>query len=474
MRTHLRISKKFTNFAAEFKIPHNMKKLFFLSVTFFALSSHVYAQSSGFPELDAMVDEWKNAQQTTFGYPASQESNLAPFYNWYLSSGMDVVNLNNAGDPMTDDPSTLSTQKFEKQVIEFFAPLYGFAADDTWGIVTHSGTDGNNHGIYFGVNYLRNQTMMNPVVYVSNEAHYSNMRLAHLQNIELCLVASDSMGRMIPDSLEAMLVTTRPALVIYAMGSTFKGAIDDQKALNAVLASHPELPGVYRHVDAALFGGYLPFTPYRSLVDRDTMHYESIAISGHKFFGIDSPCGLFICTREVYDNQEDYNVPYLNSNMKMINCSRDALQPLKFWWLTKSIGYTGWTLQAARLLHQRDYLKQQLDSIGWPNWVNEYSNTIFFRRPSPRVVSKYTLAQGFDERYGGELAHVVVMQHVSKEKIDQFIADLIEELPESVPGAPVAGTDGGTKKVISGNQVVIVKDNTVYDLNGQVNSIEKP
>ena len=74
-----------------------------------------------------------------------------------------------------------------------------------------------------------------------------------------------------------------------------------------------------------------------------------------------------------------------------------------------------------------DYLKQQLDSIGWPNWVNDYSNTVFFRRPSQRVISKYTLAQGYDDRFGGELAHVVVMQHVTKEKIDMFIADLIEE-----------------------------------------------
>lgn len=281
------------------KIVNSMKKALSLSVAVLLLSSLAWAQNAIDPELDAMVEVWKTAQQTTFGYPASQESNLASFYEWYLASGMDLVNLNNAGDPMTDDPSTLSTQKFERQVIEFFAPLYDFQLDNVWGIVTHSGTDGNNHGIYSGVNYLRNKTGMEPVLYVSDEAHYSNMRLAHLQNIEMYLVASDSMGRMIPDSLEAVLVTSRPALMVYAMGSTFKGAIDDQKALNAVLASHPEIPVVYRQVDAALFGGYLPFTPYRELVSRAKMEYESISVSGHKFFGLDSPSGLFICTREV-------------------------------------------------------------------------------------------------------------------------------------------------------------------------------
>ena len=70
------------------------------------------------------------------------------------------------------------------------------------------------------------------------------------------------------------------------------------------------------------------------------------------------------------------------------------------------------------------YLKQQLDMIGWPCWVNKYSNTVFFKRPSPEIVSKYNLAQGYDERFGGELAHIVVMQHVTKDKIDKFIAEL--------------------------------------------------
>ena len=88
--------------------------------------------------------------------------------------------------------------------------------------------------------------------------------------------------------------------MVYAMGSTFKGAIDDQPSLNKVLARYPNMP-VYRHLDAALFGGYLPFSRFRSMVNRNTIPFDSISISGHKFFGIDSPCGMFITTRKIYD-----------------------------------------------------------------------------------------------------------------------------------------------------------------------------
>ena len=365
------------------------------------MSTMTFAQSSGYQKLDEWTEVWKKGQQTYFGYPANQHSPLHDFYEWYLASGMDIVNLNNAGDPMTDDPWMMSSQAFERDVIEFFAPLYGFAKDSVWGIVTHSGTDGNNHGIYFGANYLFNKTGKRPIVYVSDEAHYSNMRLCDLQNLEVRLIKSDAMGRMIPEELEKSLDTTRPALIVYAMGSTFKGAIDDMEAINAVLDRHPEIPAVYRHVDAALFGGYLPFTEHRKMVSHEAMRFESIAISGHKFFGIDSPSGLFLCTREVYEGQADFNVTYLNGNMRMINCSRDAVQPLKFWWIIQKVGAARWTQQAAQMLECTAYLKQELDKIGWPAWVNKCSNTVFFRRPPADIVRTYNLAQGYDENFGG-------------------------------------------------------------------------
>lgn len=289
-----------------------------------------------------------------------------------------------------------------------------------------SGTDGNNYGIYFGVNYLKRKTGKMPVVYVSDEAHYSNYRLCDLQHLEVRLVKSDSMGRMVPDSLEKVLDPTRPCLIVYAMGSTFKGAIDDQKALDDVLARHEGM-AVYRHVDAALFGGYLPFTEYKDLVDRRKTGFDSISVSGHKFFGIDSPCGLFITTRDVYDNQSTYDISYLNASMRMINCSRSGIEPLKFWWLMKTVGDEGWTEQAARIFENTRYLKSELKRIGWPYWNNEYSNTVIFRRPSAKVVREYNLACGEDAAFGGKLSHVVVMQHVTKDSIDRLIADLRNE-----------------------------------------------
>lgn len=390
-----------------------------------ALSAQV-AVSSGFEQLDRWASECLAERSMTLGYPGNNDIRLEEFYRWYTGNNLESMIINNAGDPFEEGDHTLSSLDFEREVIQYFAPKYGFDGNDLWGIVTMSGTDGNNHGIYFGVNYLKRKTGKMPVVYVSDEAHYSNYRLCDLQHLEVRLVKSDSMGRMVPDSLEKVLDPTRPCLIVYAMGSTFKGAIDDQKALDDVLARHEGM-AVYRHVDAALFGGYLPFTEYKDLVDRRKTDFDSISVSGHKFFGIDSPCGLFITTRDVYDNQSTYDISYLNANMRMINCSRSGIEPLKFWWLVKTVGDEGWTEQAARIFENTRYLKSELKRIGWPYWNNEYSNTVIFRRPSAKVVRKYNLACGEDAAFGGKLSHVVVMQHVTKDSIDRLIADLRDE-----------------------------------------------
>ena len=390
-----------------------------------ALSAQVVV-SSGFEQLDRWASECLAERSMTLGYPGNNDIRLEEFYRWYTGNNLESMIINNAGDPFEEGDHTLSSLDFEREVIQYFAPKYGFDGNDLWGIVTMSGTDGNNHGIYFGVNYLKRKTGKMPVVYVSDEAHYSNYRLCDLQHLEVRLVKSDSMGRMVPDSLEKVLDPTRPCLIVYAMGSTFKGAIDDQKALDDVLARHEGM-AVYRHVDAALFGGYLPFTEYKDLVDRRKTGFDSISVSGHKFFGIDIPCGLFITTRDVYDNQSTYDISYLNANMRMINCSRSGIEPLKFWWLMKTVGDEGWTEQAARIFENTRYLKSELKRIGWPYWNNEYSNTVIFRRPSAKVVRKYNLACGEDAAFGGKLSHVVVMQHVTKDSIDRLIADLRNE-----------------------------------------------
>lgn len=360
------------------------------------------------------------------GYPVNQKSKLIDFYKWFIGSGLNLTMTNNAGDPFDVANKHVNTNShvFEREVIQKMCRLYGFDDDNLWGLITFSGTDGNNHGIYFGTNYLLNKTGKRPVVYVSDSAHYSSRRLADLQNLELRLIPSDVHGRMIPEEFEKAIVKDKPALVVYAIGTTFKGGVDDMKALNEVLDKFPEVT-VYRHLDAALFGGYIPYSKYKDYLNRKVYPFDSIAISGHKFFGMDEPAGFFLTTRDVRDNQVLYDAPYLNCDMPMINCSRSALSPLKLWWILEQTTKEEYIEQTEKMLEMAEWFKEELDKIGWPAWLEPMSNTVYFKRPSVEVMNKYDLAPDHDDRLGGDLAHIVVMQHVTKESLNQFIKELV-------------------------------------------------
>lgn len=374
-------------------------------------------------QLNNYVNYVKTQKEKEFGYPANQNIQLTQFYKWYTGNKLYSAMVNNAGDPFDSPKSYMNALDIERKVIEYFGSLYGFEKDNLWGIVTNSGTDGNNHGIYFGVNYLEKKTHKKPVMYVSEDAHYSNMRLADLQNLDMVVVPADEHGRMIPEELEKSLIKNRPALIVYAMGTTFKGGIDDQEALNKVLKKYPNIE-VYRHIDAALFGGYLPYTKYKDIVNRKVQSYDSIAISGHKFYGLDEPAGIFLTTKEVKEAQNSYNIAYINGSMPMINCSRSAVAPLKFLWIINNVGTKRFVKQSNDILENAAWLKNELDKLNWPAWLEPMSNTVYFKIPPQSVISKYHLAQEYDKQLGGELCHIVVMQHMTKKHLQNFLNDL--------------------------------------------------
>lgn len=373
--------------------------------------------------LDTYAAEMLKERPHFLGYPINQDTELEGFYRWYYESGLYEAAMNNAGDPYKNGSALLNSHQFEKEVIDYFAPRFGFG-QDAWGFVAASGTDGNSHGMYYGKKVLQAQSNLTPIAYVSEEAHYSIKKLADVQGLELRLIKADSMGRMDLHDFEAKLDPSRPALVVVAMGTTFKGGIDNQQGINAILKKVAP-PAVYRHLDAALFGSILAFlpAPASDLVNSEKMGFDSIAISGHKFWGMDEPAGIFIATKYVRDNINPFQVEYLKDAVPTITCSRSAVSPLKLWWKITFNPPDVFEKQAAQTIANAQYLHGELQKLGIKSWLNEYSNTVFFQRPSPAIMDHYRLAPDLHPEQG-KLAHVLIMQHVSKELLDAFIADM--------------------------------------------------
>jgi len=108
-----------------------------------------------------------------------------------------------------------------------------------------------------------------------------------------------------------------------------------------------------------------------------------------------------------------------------ITCSRDAMKPAQFWFYSLPQDRPRQAGDARRMLAMTDYLMQQIQGRFahlQPVRTGQASNTIWFRRPSDQLVTKYSLATMKVE--GIDHAHVVIMPHVDRQIADSLLDDL--------------------------------------------------
>lgn len=385
--------------------------------------------------------ELKNVKSRLLGYPINMNTPPDDFFAWrkqLFEAGIDAFAYNNVGNPFKASPIPFNTHDFEREIILKFGKLFAFPAHDTWGFLSHSGTDSNMHGMYMGRTILKGRTGVLPKAYFTREAHYSVQILRDLLGLETVMVETLPDGAMDPDDLAQKLAENAsvPALVVATIGTTFKGAIDSVDRIQEKLAGYAS----YLHVDAALFGGYLPFTPHAAEVsymtgkDANTRRYDSIAVSCHKFFGFPSPAGLFVTKLSLYDEfnalfSRIHNPEYIHHVPGTITCSRDAVKPAEFCYFTTPAARAGQEEDAQLMLKNAAWLLDQL-TTHFPQLsatrANLLSNTIYFRNPGAAIVGKYSLATMHlnVNNMPVEFAHVVVMPHVSQTVLTEFLTDL--------------------------------------------------
>lgn len=375
------------------------------------------------------------------GYPLNMNTPSDEFFNWrreLQSMGIGRFGYNNVGNPFAHSGIAYNTHDLEKELILRFGSIYGFPKDDIWGFLSHSGTDSNMHGMYIGRTILKGRTGIVPKCYFTEEAHYSIQILGDLLGLDRVFVRTLPDASMDPEDLKLKLAENpnSPALVVATIGTTFKGAVDKVDRIQEVLKGRTS----YLHLDAALFGGYLPHTKGANLVtlrnddQANNYCYDSIAVSCHKFFGFPSPAGLFITPekRQLEFNKyysTIHNPEYIGQVPGTITCSRDAVKPGEFYYFSTPKAIERQSCDAGKVLSNTSVLlKEMKDRLPHleASRTNELSNTIYFRCPCDEIIKKYSLATMHlaQDGYYHKYAHVVIMPHVNQNVLDEFLADL--------------------------------------------------
>jgi histidine decarboxylase len=325
--------------------------------------------------------------------------------------------INNLGDPWIESNYGVHSRQFELGVLNWFAKLWEVDQKDYWGYITNCGTEGNLHGILVG-----RENLPDGILYSSDESHYSVFKAASMYRMEAKKVSSLVTGEMDCDHFRKLLEENKdkPAIVNVNIGTTVKGAIDDLDQILQILKDVGyEEDRFYIHCDGALFGMMIPFIKEAPLVTFKKP-IGSVSVSGHKFMGCPTPCGLVI-TRAKHIESLSSDIEYLNSRDATIMGSRNGHAAIFMWYTLTMKGYEGFRQDVQKCLKNAHYLHSLLFSKGIRTMLNERSSTVVFEKPEcQRFVRKWQLA------CQGDIAHVVVMPNIDREKIEAFVKELVE------------------------------------------------
>ena len=393
---------------------------------------------------------------------------------------------NNIGDPFTAGAFTVNTKWLECNVLDYYASLWNgkwpFKLEDPetyWGyVLTMGSTEGNLYAAWNARDYLsgkylyydpraikrafenpdelskipygfrygkarfalgidddthQNENALSPVVFYSEDTHYSNIKAAETIDIptfaevgtekypgenpldpgnEWPAEVPSKDGALGPGSIDIDALATlvdfftakgHPVYIVLNYGSTFKGSYDNVeevgKAIIPILKKNKMykrrivLPddrretrnGFWIHVDGALGASYMPFVEMAAKSGlRDHMtpgpmfdfrldFVCSIVTSGHKWIGAPMPCGVYLMRNKYRIKPPDDTPIYVGSPDTTFAGSRNALSSAILWMYISTHSYEEQVKKVLRCIDLAHYayakLKKLEKDIGQKLWV---------------------------------------------------------------------------------------------------------
>ncbi|MEU9508577.1 histidine decarboxylase [Micromonospora sp. NPDC048170] len=363
--------------------------------------------------LDHLVREADAAAPTEIGFPGAVDLDHSE-----VVARLGTRLWNNIGDP-ADAGGTAHTRVLERAVVAWVADTLAMPPDDRWGYVTTGGTEGNLSALHAA--HRRHPTAR---VYHSTAAHYSIPKTVAMLGARGVVVDARPDGEMDYAHLAAQIRRRRrwPAIVVATAGTTMTEAVDDTTRIRAVLDEH----GVdgHLHVDAALSG--IPLALDGRLRLDTTSGVGSVAISGHKFFGVPTPCGVVLVRDGI--RRPVSHITYTDTADTTVTGSRCGLAAALLWHAIATHGREGhrWRVSEARRLAA--YATEQLTAAGWPAWRHPHAFTVVLPTPPETVRRKWLLASD------GDTSHIICMPGITRGQVDAFVADLTAAVtPRPIP-----------------------------------------
>ncbi len=326
------------------------------------------------------------------------------------------------------EPFFAGTHELEREVIRICAESIMNAEPESCdGYVASGGTEANIQAMWIYRNYFirefgaRHEEIM---ILCSEHSHYSMAKGANLLNLPIRFVPVKNEDMEIREAdvraqlEEASKAGVRYCIVVANMMTTMFGSVDPVSTYVSAL----EDSGMeYRiHLDAAFGGFYYPFSNRENPLNFANKDVSSVTMDAHKMAQAPYGTGIFLIRKGYMQYAVTKEASYVEGEDSTLIGSRSGANAISIWMILSKYGPNEWMEKIFILQRRTEWLCGKLDAQGVEYYRNPYSNIVAIK--SKFVPQELAMSYGLvpDNHHEPSWYKVVVMDHVSIEKIDAF------------------------------------------------------
>ncbi len=345
-----------------------------------------------------------------------------------------VQNPNHIGcHTMGDSESYFEgTQGLEREVIRICSENILCAEPETVdGYVASGGTEANLQAIWIYRNYFMEvfQASLSEIAIVcSEDSHYSMQKAGNIFRIPCILLPVEKESRKIDRAAaERKLAGLKEngikyIIVVNNMMTTMFGSIDDVDVYVDLMNTYGFQFQI--HVDAAYGGFYAPLVDETNGINFKHPKINSFTMDAHKMLQAPYGTGIFLIRKNWMKYAQTDSASYVVGADCTISGSRSGANAIAIWLIFAAYGRHEWFEKCTTLERRTTWLAKELDKRGIQFYRSPLSNIITMH--ANQIPADLILQFGLvpDDHRNPSWLKIVVMEHVTIEKLEAFLAKL--------------------------------------------------
>lgn len=325
------------------------------------------------------------------------------------------------------------TQEIERDLIKICAHdvLNGSTNEAFDGYVASGGTEANLQAIWIYRNYFKQEKGLKNeeiCILTSSDNHYSMDKAGNVFSMPVQKVEVTENGRFITEESVQAAVDIQKSkgvkafVVVANMMTTMFGSVDEPEYYSTVLER--EGFDYFIHVDGAYGGFYFPFSQKEHHLDFRNPKISSVTLDAHKMAQAPYGTGIFVVRKNLMHYTNTKEASYVEGEDYTLIGSRSGANAIAVWMILSKYGPFGWMEKIFILQKRTAWMCEKLDELKIKYYRHPSSNIITIKNEfiSDEIAQKYGLVP--DNHKDPKWNKIVIMDHVTIERLSELIADL--------------------------------------------------